>query len=106
MEEKRVVEDTTFTKAQLVDERDQDDTAKFIESDGDVFEYSQKEAAIVRWKLDLILLPMVFVSPDFREREGLTLNSPADVDNVPALLHGQSGTRRSVHFWHHEGRCE
>lgn len=36
----------------------QDDSMRIL-GNGDVFEYDDKEARVVRWKFDLILLPMV-----------------------------------------------
>jgi hypothetical protein len=37
----------------------QDDAIEILANDGDVFEYDDSEARMVRWKFDLILLPMV-----------------------------------------------
>lgn len=42
---------------------DRDDAGRFISHAGGAFEYSAKEANVVRWKLDLILLPMVSSLP-------------------------------------------
>lgn len=40
-------------------DNNQDDAGKFIGQLGGITEYSAQEANRVRWKLDLILLPMV-----------------------------------------------
>lgn len=66
-----------------------DDAAEFTASDGEIFEYSAKEANIVRWKLDLILLPMVrepFLARS-RKRRDADL-SCVDDNYVSAFFHG------------------
>lgn len=40
-------------------DQNQDDSMQIFASSGEMFEYSAKEERMVRWKLDLILLPMV-----------------------------------------------
>lgn len=59
------VEDEALEKVVGSIGKDQDDAGAFIAQTGGVFEYSAKEANIVRWKLDLILLPMVSILLEF-----------------------------------------
>lgn len=49
----------------------QDDAIEILANDGDVFEYDDSEARMVRWKFDLILLPMVRLDrPDRSDPSG------------------------------------
>ncbi|KAJ5825566.1 pantothenate transporter [Penicillium riverlandense] len=43
-------------------DQNQDDSMQIFASSGDLFEYSADEARVVRWKLDLILLPMMAIT--------------------------------------------
>ena len=45
--------------SEKVDTRNHDDALDIFDGDAESFEYTQKEANWVCWKIDLILLPMV-----------------------------------------------
>lgn len=50
-----------FSKVTGHDDKNQDDAGRFIGQLGGITEFSAQEANRVRWKLDLILLPIVCI---------------------------------------------
>lgn len=62
---------------------DHDDAADLFDGTEDTFEYTDKEAAWVRWKLDLILLSMVRVSPSQR----ISLMGESDDTHLHIFVH-------------------
>lgn len=53
------VNSTTGTLKDTTNHDDYDDAADIFADTADMFQYTEKEANWVRWKVDLILLPMV-----------------------------------------------
>lgn len=51
----------SFSKSTGYDDENQDDAGRFIGQLGGITEFSVQEANRVRWKLDLILLPIVCI---------------------------------------------
>ena len=98
-------DDLAFSKLGTDDDvnKDQDDAGKFIAQVGGAFEYTAKEANIVRWKLDLILLPMVCLLIYYA---GLCWLTQRDDDYVSLVVYGQGSALAGIYIWHSERRCK
>ncbi|CAI7590541.1 unnamed protein product [Penicillium pancosmium] len=79
----------------------QDDAIEILANDGDVFEYDDSEARMVRWKFDLILLPMMAMTYilSFMDKTALSEASIFGIQESNHLVGQQYSWANSIFYF-------
>lgn len=98
--EQGMVDVVTVEDKGFVPTSTQDKALEFFGGRPRDFAYTPQEAVRVRWKLDLILLPMVSTSAAVIIRISTANTSLADVHDLRPQFYGQSSLVRGICIWH------